>query len=163
MDNLFNLFQKYEYCPSKYDRDFARKHDKTLRFLNCFYFNFYSFEKTFRLLPGLIMNSVNRHHIPYKSLFSHNMQKVVPLLARKMLKYGFGNVKFIGKYRCSSKDEFEKFVTSHRPTKCISKYYEVYSFHHCKKCKDLTSQHRRSMFAFYCEHMYCNIFCFILF
>ena len=166
LDKRFNLFQKYKNCPSKYDRDFVRKRATTLGFQLNLYCNYYYFEDTFRLLPSLIMNSVNRHHISYKSSILYPVEKVVPILNTKMLKYGFGNVKFIGKYRCSSIDEFEKFLTSHRPTKCYNKYKytEFCSFHHCKMCKDLTSHHRRSMFAFILDKFYNSwIYCFILF
>ena len=177
-DKLFNLFQKYEYCPSKHDRDFVRKHASVLNFSLNYYDKSFSFEDMFRSWPSLIMNSVNRCHIPYKSTFNFQIGKSGPLLAIKMLKYGFGNMKYIGIYDQWAREGFEKllkFLISHRSTKFHGRDYynyddsddvnndddsddvdddyldqdiEVFSFHHCKKCKELTSRHKRSMFAF---------------
>ena len=147
------------------------------------------------------MNSVNRYHIPYESTLEFveiandfQMHKAGPLLGRKMLKYDFGNMKYIGEYFVTCFKQFDKFLKSHRSTKFYdsdddwdesdydrdddrdeSDYdrdadrtdqdIEVFFFHHCKKCKDLTSRHRRSMFAFLRLKLEGDpvIHCFILF
>ena len=139
------------------------------------------------------MNSVNRYHIPYESTlefleFPNDFQrhKAGPLLGRKMLKYDFGNMKYIGHYGAYSYDESDKLLRLHKSTKFhddredsddVEYDYEgnvfdqddqdieVYFFHHCKMCKDLTSRHRRSMCAFvrYKSEGEVFVHCFILF
>ena len=143
----------------------------------------------FKSWPSLIMNSVNRCHIPYEPTFNFQIRKSGPLLARKMLKYGFGNMKYIGQHKwdIGGFEEFHKFIRCHRSTKFHGRDYynddgdadinddyldlniKVYSFYHCKKCKELTSRHKRSMVAF-CWHKVADydnsneqIHCFILF
>jgi len=180
-NKLFNLFKKYEHCPSKYDREFVREHSLIINFP--LGYKSYSFEDMFRSWPSLIMNSVSRYQIPYESIvdpesFNFQMHKAGPLLARKMLKYNFKNMKYIGQNFIShddEDDESDKFLRSHKSTKFyeddVDDYdpsdmdIEVLSFHHCKMCKDLTSRHRRSMCAFVrYQHDYeILIHCFILF
>ena len=164
-----------------------RTHAAVINFPLNYYDKPYSSEDMFKSWPSLIMNSVNRCHIPYKPTFNFQIRKSGPLLARKMLKYGFRNIKYIGQYdQCSAKSlegfhELHKFLKSQKSTKFHSCEYDEYndeyldqvikvlSFHHCKKCKELTSRHKRSMFTFVLNlaaHFsdYCRqIHCFVLF